>query len=312
VNIGLYDVDSKIPNLALMKLSAWHKAEGDRVEFCDPISRFMFDKIYASKIFTFSEGGYLTAEMVIGGSGSGTDAVLPPEIEAMKPDYDLYNIDYSVGFTSRGCRFQCKFCIVPDKEGGVKHDRTIPEIGINPRSNKILLLDNDFLGNPEWKARLSEMEGYRVSIFQGLNFRKMTEEQAAAITKAPLYVKSFDRRGIYTAWDTMKDESRFFRGFNRLREAGYKGRIIVYVLVGFKTTAEEDLYRVEKLREIAEPYVMTLNPSNFYQKEFARWVNHKGIFKTIPWHMYKRSRGLTDQVIRTGTFHFELSVGDKL
>ena len=114
MKIGLYDVDSKIPNLALMKLSAWHKKQGDEVELYFPLKKY--DKIYASQIFTWSKPQYKFNEL--GGSGSEKwETVLPNGIEHIYPDYLLYHCEYAMGFTSRGCIRNCPFCIVRKKEG---------------------------------------------------------------------------------------------------------------------------------------------------------------------------------------------------
>ena len=110
MKIGIYDVDSIIPNLALMKISAWHKSKGDDVEMYLPIFIDMYDKIYASKIFDFSDGNGLVSErMDIGGTGYNISKDLPAEIEALQPDYSLYDYPHNIGFTMRGCLLKCSF-----------------------------------------------------------------------------------------------------------------------------------------------------------------------------------------------------------
>ena len=119
MKIGLYDIDSKIPNLALMKLSAWHKQQGDQTELFFPLMSKSYDKIYASQVFTKSHPVYRYDE--IGGSGTKNwSIVLPDEIEHIYPDYELYNCNYAMGFTTRGCIRKCPFCIVKDKEECIK------------------------------------------------------------------------------------------------------------------------------------------------------------------------------------------------
>ena len=114
MKIGIYDVDSTIPNLALMKVSAYHKAAGDSVEMYLPLAIDTYDKIYASKIFNFSStSGLIPERMIIGGTGWDLYTELPAEIEAMPPDYSLYDYPHNIGFTMRGCRLRCSFCVVP-------------------------------------------------------------------------------------------------------------------------------------------------------------------------------------------------------
>ena len=127
--IAIYDVDSKIPNLALMKISAHHKAIGDTVEFYSPLERDFYDKIYASRIFKFSDTSMLNPDtMDIGGTGWDLKKELPAHIENLVPDYSLYSYPHNIGFTMRGCRLKCSFCVVPEKEGKPKSVMTIPEI----------------------------------------------------------------------------------------------------------------------------------------------------------------------------------------
>lgn len=184
LNIGIYDVDSKIPNLALMKISAYHKARGDHVELYAPLFIDKYDKIYASKIFDFSDGsGLLPERMEIGGTGYDLMKKLPAEVDAMTPDYSIYNYPHNIGFTMRGCRLKCEFCVVPQKEGRAHSSNTINEIWTQRSSRFVMLLDNDFFGNPEWSARIDEIRDHdlQVSFSQGLNIRNLKTEQAAAL-----------------------------------------------------------------------------------------------------------------------------------
>ena len=148
MKIGLFDVDSKIatlPNLAIMKLSSWHKLQGHEVENYMPLFHQTYNKIYASKVFNFSEGRLITDDMETGGTGIDMKKVLPPAIDKIVPDYSFYNYQHSIGFSQRGCRFQCEFCVVPKKEGKPMVTQTIDEIWTNRKSDFIVLLDNDFL-----------------------------------------------------------------------------------------------------------------------------------------------------------------------
>lgn len=156
MKIGLYDVDSTIPNLALMRLSAYHKERGDSVEWFLPnMNTSAFGKVYASTVFKdhaeddLSDHSYLRpAQMEIGGSGWDLHKNLSPDIERTPPDYSLYAYKHNIGFAMRGCRFNCSFCDVPAKEGRPKATNTIAELWTQRTSNFLVLLDNDFFGNP--------------------------------------------------------------------------------------------------------------------------------------------------------------------
>ena len=147
MKVDLYDVDSKIPNFALMKISQFHKQRGNDVEFYNPLWLDTYDMIYASKVFSYSDGSNLIPDrMRIGGTGSSTEKILPMYMEVQQPDYTLYDYPHSLGFTMRGCRFNCSFCVVPEKEGKPKPCNTIKEIWTNKGSDFIILLENDFFG----------------------------------------------------------------------------------------------------------------------------------------------------------------------
>jgi hypothetical protein len=135
MKIGIYDVDSKIPNLALMRISAFHKAKGDEVEHYIPLLHETYDQVYASKIFDFSDGSYLRDDMILGGTGIDLKTELDPEIDAFDPDYSLYDYPHSIGFAMRGCRFKCGFCVVPRKEGKAHSVSSIEQIWTQRSSN---------------------------------------------------------------------------------------------------------------------------------------------------------------------------------
>ena len=118
MEIALLDVDSKIPNLALMKISAYHKERGDEVSWYDELWRDSYDEVYASAIFNFSDKSMLDPNrMKIGGTGWDISSKLQEEMDVCVPDYSIYRYPHNIGFTMRGCRFRCKFCVVPQKEG---------------------------------------------------------------------------------------------------------------------------------------------------------------------------------------------------
>jgi hypothetical protein len=220
-------------------------------------------------------------------------------------EYSLYpKFQPSIGFSQRGCRLKCDFCVVPKKEGAISTERSIASIWRgegHPRH--ILLLDNDFFGARAWRDRVAEMrEGrFRVCFAQGINARMLSEEAAEAIGSLDIRDDSFKTRRIYTAWDSKEDEVTLFRGLERLKNHGVTpDDVMVYILVGYwagETHAERD-YRRAKLRAWgARPY-----PMPFVRTPelvgFQRWVI--GAYdKKIPWEDWKQAhfqpRGLGDR-----------------
>ena len=292
MKIAIYDVDSKIPNLALMKLSAWHKAQGDDVEHYMPLFREDYDKIYASKIFNFSDSSMLNPErMEIGGTGWDLKKNLPDEIENLIPDYSIYRYPPNIGFTQRGCRLRCSFCVVPEKEGKPYGVNTIEEIWTQRGSDFLILLDNDFFGNPDWLDRAEEILDLklRINFNQGLNIRNIKEDQAEILSKINFSNISGAFSQVHFAWDDPRHEKLIHKGLKTCFEAGIKPyRMAFYVLIGYHSTPEEDLHRVEVLRGYdVDPFVMPYNKEDPYQRKFARWVNHKAIFNTVPWKDYR-------------------------
>ncbi len=292
MRIALYDVDSKIPNLALVKLSAYHKAQGNEVEIYIPLMLDQYDKIYASTIFKDSDKSHLIpSKMEIGGTGWGLDNYLPDEVERMVPDYTLYGYEHSLGFTMRGCRFNCSFCVVPAKEGRPESVSTIDEIWTNRDSDFIVLLDNDFFGNPEWRDRIAEIHNnnLKVCFSQGVNIRTITEEQARALAETRFSNISGKFKQVYFAWDRIKDERLIMNGIQTCLDVGMLPyQMAFYVLIGYDTTHEENLYRVEFLKDLGcDPFAMPINKHDPYQKKFVRWTNNRAVFNSTDLEGYK-------------------------
>jgi len=290
MKIGLFDIDSKYHNLALMKISAYHKQKGDEVEFYNPLWHFTYDTIYCSKIFRKSHknDGYIREGMICGGSGGfGYLTLLPEYIEHLKPDYSLYNLNYSLGFTTRGCIRNCKFCIVREKEGYIKEHSEVEEF-LNPKSNVIVLLDNNFLALPSHIKKLQKYikRGWQMDFNQGLDIRLINGENAKLLAG----VKHLKR--IHFAWDLISYEKEFKEGLNIILRAGIKPyRIMVFVLCGFNTTFEEDLYRFNELLNLGvDPFIMIYGNVDRRLKEFARWVN-KRLYKFCEWEDFIKWRG---------------------
>ena len=293
--IRLIDVDSKIPNLALMKLSAWHKRQGDDVGF-DITSRASrdLDLVYASSVFARSRFlrrmfERIYPQGVFGGTGWSLDNKLPDEVEAMRPDYDLYGIDYAMGFTSRGCIRRCSYCVVPQKEGEIRPVAEIAQF-LNPRSHRVVLLDNNFLASPAWRERIAEIKclGLKVDFNQGLDIRLLDDEAAHALVGInPPYLRF--------SWDDIGLEVVVRRGIEILRKAGYpirRQRLGFYVLVGFDSNHEEDLYRCNMLHGLnINTHVQVYEGANKLTRHLARWGNRPQIWRQASFAEYREAMG---------------------
>lgn len=314
MTVLLLHLDGKLPNLALMRIAAHHRELGDQVElrhagnlraleprFSDPV----WDRVYASAIFERSRPladrvRELHPQAVIGGTGvSLTSNLADVGIDERGPlDYSDYPTwKQSIGFTMRGCRLRCEFCVVPRKEGRARPHSTITEIWRgNEHPRQLLLLDNDFFGNPEWRERHREMVdgGFAVSFVQGINARMLNDETATAIVTLKYRDDSMKRPRIYTAWDNRKDERRLFTGLEALTRAGVKpDHIMVYMLVGYwpgETHADRD-YRRARLRAFgARPYPMPYVRTPELVA-FQRWVVRRHDMHTSWADFWDRAHG---------------------
>lgn len=217
------------PNLALMKLSAYHKARGDEVYLNFPLQQP--DITYASCVFTWNAKRRASVPngAIVGGSGIDLKAELPPEVEHIMPDYDLYSgLDYSMGFTSRGCIRRCPWCIVPEKEGQIKPWARIYEFW-NRRHRNIVLLDNNLLAASNWRQTMEDLiaEGLKVDFNQGLDIRLVSEENVGYLSR----VKTEELR---FAFDDIAYESVVRKGIKLLLDNGINSRhLSFYFLVGF-------------------------------------------------------------------------------
>ena len=279
-------MDSLIPNLALMRLAAWHKAQGDRVEIAFPLAADSYDRIYRSKQFDYTPDDTVPwpCEVVSGGTGYDLTTLLTPEQDTTYPDYEMFGCTYAMGRVTRGCIRRCPWCVVWRQDGKV---RQVAELGDFWRGQEyVRLIDDNLTAMPDLFVQtcntLSEA-GARVS-FESLDVRLLTDEMCEALMR----VKRWGN--LHFAWDSMAEEQRVVDGIKRLkRRYPSLHDVLVYVLIGFDTTPEEDLHRVETLRDLgAMPFVMPFDKHDAYQKRFARWVNHKAIFRSVKWEDYRK------------------------
>ena len=298
--IGIVQADGKYPNLALMQIAHYHEHQGDIVDWFIPgLFAGQFDKVYVSKIFSFSKLPELPDEgVIIGGTGIDFYNRLPEAIEACPPSYSLYpHCRYHIGFSMKGCRFACKFCCVPKKEGRPKANSAIDGLLLNSRGgNRLMLLDNDFFGGPEWFANLKRIIELklRVCFIQGLNIRIITREQSELLATCNYTNSRFNQRYLTFAWDRYGDGKLIEKGVRICTDAGIPTRHMqFFVLIGFDTTQAQDYERVMTLREWGcMPFVMPYNKDDPYQKSFARWVNQRAVFKSCSWEDYKYKKSI--------------------
>jgi hypothetical protein len=278
MNIGLYNLEPSIVNVAMMKVSTYHKSLGDHVEKYNHLTTY--DKIYAFSIFDFTDKSYVTKDMICGGTGFNVTSKLPAEIDACDYDWSLFpDCDYSIIWFSRGCIRACPFCMVSKKEGYIK---SVAYNNLNPNGTYIKVTDNNFFANPEWRKAVEQLKVWdqKVDFQCGIDLRIFDDEQGKALKELKL------TRYIHVAWDNPRDD--LIDKIKLLSKYVNKYRIICYVLIGYWSTPEEDMYRIMELKKLKiDAFVMPFNKKDKYQKAFARWVNHKAIFRTVAWEDYK-------------------------
>lgn len=291
MKVGLIDVDGhNFPNLALMKLSAWHKAKGDEVEWwwTDMIH---YDIVYMSKVFSEEYSPDIpepaNADKVVkGGTGYGLENSLPPEIEHIYPDYSLYpdhTKDTAFGFLTRGCPRGCHFCIVAEKEGR----RSVKVADLSEWWNgqrNIVLMDPNLLACKDHPDLLRQLidSGAWVDVNQGFDCRLLTPENIDAINRMKV-------KDIHFAWDYMKETDAVLRGlrlYSGLATRKPHGKFgTVYTMTNFDTTMEENLFRIYTLRDMGfDPYVMIYNKPSAPREVrlLQRWCTNKMIFRSVP------------------------------
>ena len=285
MKVALIDVDSKIPNLALMILSAYHKAKGDEVSLYAPLIDGTPDLAYASKVFDFTPdyGYYPDCEIIRGGTGFDLHAKLPEEAENIMPDYSLFDCDYAMGRFTRGCIRRCPWCVVPEMDGNdVRKVADLKDFWSG--QSVVRVLDDNIMAAPDvFCDACDQLSKADVSvIWEALDIRLVNDDTAKALAKVR------NQKRIHFAWDGKAQDRAIVPGVEKLKAAGIKPyRLMFYVLIGFGTSMEYDLHRVMTLHELGvDPFVMPFDKSDRYQKDFARWCNNKFIFKSTRWQDY--------------------------
>lgn len=299
MRIGLRDAErdrlknKKFPNLALMKLSAYHKAQGDTVAWWSPIQTASFDVIYSSKVFDFTqEHPYLPAATIRGGTGYSdipVNQTLPEEVDNMFPDYSIYpECDYAIGYLTRGCPNRCPWCVVPAKEGGIRAYRTWDQV-VRPDTNKLVLMDNNILASDHGIGQLEELigTGYRIDLNQGMDAR-LVDDRIASILARLKWI-----RFIRFSCDQTAQIEAIERTASLLGKYGKKPyNIFVYLLVTSDIqNAADRVDRLKKLKGIhiyaqAERNERKGIVPNALQQEFAQRYIYGRSYLKESWQEY--------------------------
>ena len=297
MRVGLIDVDGhNFPNLCLMKISAYHKARGNDVEWCQPLEHY--DIVYQSKVFDATYSPDIdwqpnADEIIKGGTGYGLDNKLPDDIEHIYPDYSLYPqySDTAYGFLTRGCPRSCDFCIVSVKEGRVS--RQVADLDEFWRGQQqIKLLDPNLLACKDVERLLKQLVDSKahIDITQGLDIRLMRDEYVNALSHMRV-------KRLHFAWDNPRDNLvPLFRDF----AAKYKRKSgkSVYVLTNFNSTHEEDIYRVKSLISFGyDPYVMIYDRKSAPKitRHLQRWCNAVPLRKSCTFAEYLKTKRYTGE-----------------
>ncbi|MBD5156099.1 MAG: radical SAM protein [Butyrivibrio sp.] len=304
MNIGLHDADKEnlskrrkiFPNYAIMKIAAYHKSLGDNVEWWD--KNKTYDRVYSSKVFGFTpENPDLPPDTVRGGTGYGLFSDLPPEIDDMFPDYTLYpDCDYAIGYITRGCPNNCRWCIVPKKEGKIHAYRDWHDL-VRPDSDKLVLMDNNILSCGFGIKQLESLidSGYKIDLNQGMDARLVTDEIAQILSKLKWI------RFLRFSCDTVPQIEAIHKTAELLGKYGIKpSKLFIYLLV--TSDIDDAAYRVEQLKTLrgltiyAQPErneSMGITP-NKLQREFAQRFIYSGKFRSETWTDYARDKGLIE------------------
>lgn len=280
MNIGLYNLEPKINNSAMMQVSQYHKQLGDDVHIYSPLFHHTYDKVYAFSLFDFTPKTYVRDDMITGGTGFDIKSRLPKEIENCDLDYSIFpDCDYSIIWFSRGCFRNCPFCVVREKEGYI---HPVAPKNLNPNGKYIKVMDNNFFANPEWRSAVDQLLEWNQKVdLQGIDVRIFTDEQGEALQKLKFYYP------LKIGWDNPKEN--LDDKLEHLLEYIHPRQINCYVIIGYWSNEEEDLYRIRHLWDDyqIDPYVMPYDKSSKYQRMLSRYVNNKILFKTRSWEDYK-------------------------
>lgn len=280
MRVGLIDIEPKVVNTALMQIASYHKQRGDTVEWAMPLTYSRYDCLYCSSIFDYTDKNELPERTICGGTGFDLTTQLPSEVAECDYDYTIYpQCNFSIVWFSRGCIRNCPFCVVRQKEGYIRPAVPSP---LNNKGKYIVVQDNNFFANPEWRKAIRWLtETGKPIVLQGVDVRLLNREMLQALNSL------HHHRQIKIAWDNPRDDITPQLELMLRYIKPYK--IMCYVLIGYWSDEAEDLMRVRTLYKYGiDPFAMPYKKSDPYQKAFTRWVNHKAIFKSVQWQDYKK------------------------
>ena len=290
MKIAIHNGDGNVtrfPNFALMKIAAYWKREGAEVEWFNALSTY--DKVYSSKIFTFTRRDpYLPPDTICGGTGYDIKSRLDFMMDECEPDYSIYpDFKHKLGFLTRGCPHNCAWCVVPKKEGRIKNVCSFKDIVKDKPGESVVLLDNNFLAYWRHEQELESMIrlNAKIDFNQGLDARFVNEYNA------PLLARVKWLNYIRFSCDAIPMREVVQKAVELIRSHGYKGLPFCFVLVRDVAEAHETCEFLRGIR--VDPFAqacMDFSSSDKRtkeQKRFCRWVNHKAIFKTVKWKDYK-------------------------
>ncbi len=302
MRIGIHDSEQEtlkhktFPNYALMKISAYHKANGDTVEWWNALDNDLYDLVYSSKVFDFTPvNPYLPENTIKGGSGYDVKAVLPSEIEEMFPDYSIYpDCDYAIGYITRGCPNRCRWCIVPQKEGDIKPYRTWQEL-VRQDSKKLVLMDNNILACEYGIEQLESLadSDYRIDLNQGMDARLVTDRVAQILAKVKWI------RHIRFSCDSISQIEPILNTANLLYKYGIKPyRLYIYLLV--TKDIDNAAYRVDWLKQLKGVTIYAQaerNESlgiipNKSQLAFTQQYIYSGKYRNETWFEYAKRHNI--------------------
>lgn len=307
MRIGLINLDNtRFPNIALGKIAAWHKTQGHTVEWVEPMY-WDYDRVYASKVFTFSPDidRPFPCEVIKGGTGYSLTSELPPEIDRMQPDYSIYpNVDSKTayGFLTRGCPNKCPWCVVPLKEGKIRPYMDVDEIAQNGKRPHLILSDNNILAAGEYgMAQLEKIinRGYRIDFNQAMDARLVNDDNAPLLAKIR-WINGMMRFGC----DTERQVYECARAMALIDSHREKPlHYLLFTMIGGPNSDLEEAYwrtsyfrGSTHIRISAQPYRDFNNPQQIipkWQKDMARWTMRREFWTTCDFKDFSPRKGFT-------------------
>lgn len=280
MKIGLINIEPNIQNTAYMQIAYYHRENGDTVRLLSPGRDLdQYDKLYCSSLFTFTDKSGVPPEAVCGGTGFDLTTKLPFDCDL---DYSLYPAcDCSYVWFSRGCFRNCGFCVVMQKEGKIQ---PVEPKNMNPNGKYIVVMDNNFFASPEWEKAMWGIWHCSLPVdFQGIDVRILTSKMCEHLKYTRL------RKQLKIAWDNPREDLSQEIAF--LLRYIPPSKVMCYVLVGYDSTEEQDLYRLRRLHGFKiHPYVMCIDRKNDdYQRKIQKW-NNGFAYRKIKWEDFEYPR----------------------